>query len=129
MFPTPRLSQRLLRALDVAVDFATLGEVRVEAGAPWLDDKPLRREWFADEAGAPSAGVQRRAGNPSTSLKPATAAGRAAAAAARAALPPACAGARHTQAERRRASPPRRKRVGEARPRPQPCLWAGDMRQ
>src|ERR1700750_3503056 len=60
MFPASRIPRPLLRALDVAMEFATLGEVRLDPGweeLAWLDDEGLRSEWFRD-ATPPAPGSQ-----------------------------------------------------------------------
>jgi len=110
------------------VEFATLGEVRVQPGweePAWLDDEGLRQEWFREEA-SHAAAIPRTAGASAT-FRPATAAGRRAwDNLQRAARPPACAGARGTSAIRGGLrQPPRRERAGSVDPSPQPCLWHG----
>jgi hypothetical protein len=130
MFPTSRIPRPLLRALDVAMEFATLGEVRLDPGweeLAWFEDDGLRSEWFRD-ATPPATGSQLpRTRAP---FKPATPAGRlaleAAMAAELASRPPVCSGARGARAARDAAGPPRgRVRAGAVEPAPQPCLWDG----
>jgi len=97
MFPTSRIPRPLLRALDVAVEFATLGEVRLDPGweePAWLEDEELRSEWFRDNSPpAPRSRVPRTR----APFVPVTPAGRLAMEAAkiaeRASRPPVCSGA------------------------------------
>src|SRR3954447_24355844 len=76
MFPTSRIPRPLLRALDVAMEFATLGEVRLQPGweeLAWFEDEGLRSEWFREAAPSATRSQLPRARAP---FKPATPAGR-----------------------------------------------------
>lgn len=129
MFPASRIPRPLLRALDVAVEFATLGEVRLESGweeLAWLEDEGLRSEWFREHSPpAPRSQLPRTR----APFKPVTPAGRLALEAAneaeRASRPPVCSGARGARAAEGAPRPYRRVRAGSVEPQPQPCLWEG----
>jgi hypothetical protein len=130
MFPTSRIPRPLLRALDVAVEFATLGEVRLESGweeLAWFEDEGLRSEWFRDQAPPAPRSQLPRARAP---FKPATPAGRLALEAATqaelASRPPVCSGARGARAAADAPAPRRRVRPGAVEAPPQPCLWDGE---
>jgi hypothetical protein len=128
MFPASRIPRPLLRALDVAVEFATLGEVRLDPGweeLAWLDDEGLRSEWFREVTPPAPDSLLPRARVP---FKPATPAGRlaleAATAAEPASRPPVCSGARGARAATDASGPPRGRVRGGAVEAPlQPCLW------
>jgi len=129
MFPASRIPRPLLRALDAAVEFATLGEVRLESGweeRAWLEDEGLRSEWFREDSPpAPRSQLPRARAR----FRPVTPAGRlaleAASAAERASRPPVCSGARSARAAECAARRRRRARSGSVEPQPQPCLWDG----
>jgi hypothetical protein len=130
MFPTSRIPRPLLRALDVAVEFATLGEVRLDPGweeLAWLEDEGLRSEWFRDDSSpAPRSRVPRTR----APFVPVTPAGRLAMEAAkiaeRASRPPVCSGARGARAAADAPGPRRRVRAGGVPVPEQPCLWDGE---
>src|SRR3954454_17023575 len=111
MFPASRIPRPLLRAIDVAVEFATLGEVRLDSGwedPAWFEDEDLRQEWFR-EAASPDAVLPRTA-RASATFRPATAAGGRARAAGEAVGRPApCRGARGALAVRDAVVPVRRR--------------------
>ena len=128
MFPTSRIPRPLLRAFDVAVEFATLGEVRLDPGweeLAWLEDEGLRSEWFRDDSSPAPRSQVPRARAP---FKPVTPAGRLAQEAANAAelasRPPVCSGARSARAAEGAGRVRRRRVRAGAVPVPeQPCLW------
>ncbi len=129
MFPASRIPRPLLRALDVAVEFATLGEVRLESGweeLAWFEDEGLRTEWFREDSPPAPRSQLPRARAP---FGPVTPAGRmaleAANAAERASRPPVCSGARSARAAEGAARVYRRVRAGSVEPPAQPCLWEG----
>jgi hypothetical protein len=129
MFPTSCIPRHLLRALGVTVEFATLGEVRLEPGweePAWLEDEGLRREWFR-EAVSREAAIPHVA-RASATFRPATAAGRRAVeqalAAERTARPATCSGARGARSLLSVRSPRARERAGAPPPAAQACLWA-----
>jgi hypothetical protein len=131
MFPAPRKPHPLLRAIGVAVEFATLGEVRLDPAweePAWLDDEGLRQEWFREAA--PPAAVLPRAARASATFRPATAAGRRAwEQVERASRPAACSGARGVRALRDPSHVLRRRERPGTPPVPeQPCLWADGVR-
>jgi hypothetical protein len=124
----PARFHRLSRALDLALEFATLGELR-QAGPldTWEEPAAGRQEIPAAAELTPSLPPP---------FPPATAAGRRIAEARQAAaeraaeelarMQPACAGAREGRfrgSPQRRA--PGRERAGSVEPREQPCLWTG----
>jgi len=123
----PARFNRLSRALDLALEFATLGELRpAERLDTWEEPAAGRQEIPAAAELAPSLPPP---------FPPATAAGRRAAAARRAEAErlavelaraqPTCAGARdgrfHGRPQRRIG----RERAGAVKPPEQPCLWTG----
>jgi hypothetical protein len=126
----PARFHRLSRALDLALEFATLGELRL--------DEPLDT-WEEPAAGRPeiSAAAELAPSLPppfQPSFPPSTAAGRRAAeeqraleereaAAELAKRPPACAGARELRPHTRPERTPGRHRGGAVKPPEQPCLW------
>lgn len=129
MFPASRIPRPLLRALDAAVEFATLGEVRLESGweeLAWFEDEGLRSEWFREDSPPTPRSQLPRA---RAQFRPVTPAGRLALEAANAAelasRPPVCSGARGARAAEGATGPRRRARAGSVEPRPQPCLWEG----
>jgi hypothetical protein len=123
MFPArfpPRFS-RIARALDVALEFATLGELRL--------DEPLE-VWEEPAAGLPEApAAAELAPILPPPFPPATAAGRRALeaqrAAERAAQPAECAGTRQRGPGRPPSRPAGRQRAGAVKTPEQPCLWQG----
>ena len=127
MFPTSRIPRPLLRALDVAMEFATLGEVRLDPGweeLAWFEDEELRSEWFRESQSPATRSQLPRARAP---FKPATPAGRlaqeAAVAAELASRPPVCSGSRSARAAADAARVPRGRVRGGSVPAPeQPCL-------
>jgi len=132
MFPTSRIPRPLLRALDVAVEFATLGEVRLDPGweeLAWFADEGLRSEWFREDTPPASRSQLPRTRAP---FKPATPAGRlaqeATTTAELASRPPVCSGARGARAAADAAVPRRRPRPGTPPVPLQPCLWDGGER-
>ncbi len=125
MFParfSPRFS-RLARAVDVALEFATLGELRLDEPAD---------VWEEPAAGLPEASAAAAELSPvlPPPFPPATAAGRRALeaqrAAERAAQPPECAGTRQRGPSRQPSRAAGRQRAGAVKAPEQPCLWQGD---
>jgi hypothetical protein len=119
MFPATRYP-RLARALDLALEFATLGEMRLEYPA-----EPRRSDEALLEPARPPAAAAVLDRPPP--FAPATAAGRRALDARREARiesrSPACTGGRGSKAVV--PPPPRRRdRPGTPTVSPQPCLWA-----
>lgn len=124
MFPvrfSPRFS-RISRALDVALEFATLGELRL-AESPDAWEEPATGLPEASTAAADLAPIL------PPPFPPATAAGRRALEAKRAAergsLPAECAGTRERGQSRRPDRGPGRQRAGAVKAPEQPCLWQG----
>jgi hypothetical protein len=124
MFPvrfSPRFS-RISRALDVALEFATLGELRLEE-PPDCWEEPATGLPEASTAAADLAPIL------PPPFPPATAAGRRALeakrAAKRASLSSECAGGRERGQSRRPDRHPGRQRAGAVKAPEQPCLWRG----
>ena len=124
MFParfSPRFS-RIARAVDVALEFATLGELRL--------DEP-QDVWEEPAAGLPEvpAAAAELAPILPPPFPPATAAGRRALeaqrAAERAARAPECAGTRQRGPSRQPSRAAGRQRAGAVKAPEQPCLWQG----
>jgi hypothetical protein len=124
MFPvrfSPRFS-RISHALDVALEFATLGELR-------LEEQPDR--WEEPATGLPEASTAAADLAPilPPPFPPATAAGRRALEAKRAmeraSLPAECAGTRERGRSRTPDPGAGRQRAGAVKAPEQPCLWQG----
>jgi hypothetical protein len=124
MFPTAHtpLSSRLRRGIDLAVQFATLGEYGVLEGAAVGTLPPPAPGTAARVAPPPPGGYRReRAARTAGAVRPATAAAR------RRNEPPRRVSTRaavRSLALRPApgAAPRPRQRVGQAPPRPQPCV-------
>jgi hypothetical protein len=138
----PARFHRLSRALDLALEFATLGELR-QAGPldTWEEPAAGRQEMPAAAELSPSLPppfppATDIAPNPRAPFPPATAAGRRVAedrqaqaerlTAEFARAQPVCAGAREGRFRARPARrTPVRERAGAVKPPEQPCLWTG----
>lgn len=136
----PARFPRLFHALDVALEFATLGELRLEGPDAWEEPAAGRPEVPAAAELSPSSPPPFP-----PPLPPATAAGRRAVErlklmeqlrALRDAengtrrapdppRPPLCRGDRRRATYRATQQYPRRHRDGAVKPPEQPCLWAG----
>jgi len=123
----PARFHRLSRALDLALELATLGELRL--------DEPLDT-WEEHAAGRPEIpAAAELAPSLPPPFPPATAAGRRIAEARQAEAErlaeelarsqPACAGAREGRFQGRPQRRTRRERAGTVKPPEQPCLWIG----
>jgi hypothetical protein len=137
----PARFHRLSRALDLALEFATLGELRL------VEPLDTREEHAAGGPETPAAAELAPSLPPpfqpgaaplparEAPFPPATAAGRRAAeerraledrlAAERARAAPTCAGAREQRHLMRPRPRPGRERAGAVKPPEQPCLWTG----
>ena len=125
MFPTTRtpLSTRLRRGVDLAVQFATLGEYGVATEAPAQPQAPLRDPRQLSRAPRrPAAPVAWRPARRAITVEPATAAARRRAEPARRLPTRVVVRSLALSSAPADAQPRPRKRVGQPEPRPQPCV-------